>query len=120
VSKEAKAGILLKKWINIFKLSHWNIVLEFKSEKEDKEMKKDIAYALIDAPNLVAIIRINKALPEEDIELAIVHELLHVLIMERFLPIIILIDNETASVFGACDEQIVRILTKAFEEVMKK
>jgi len=105
----------LKKWQKIFNLSHWKIKVRVVSENDNPEMEGMNGYVELHALDKEADVFVN--VTEEDPEPIVVHELLHVLLMDNFRTFINSIgtDGDSYDLFEYCGETLVRDLSKAFD-----
>lgn len=118
-----KIGVLLARWQRRLGLNHWTIYVQYASEEEDEEIIGNYAYVEIDVKNLLAIIRLNKEkvsnFNEKQLEETILHELLHVLLRERYAIFVVVFGKKAEDILFVSDEQVVNLLVRAFKEVTK-
>ena len=110
-----KAQKALKKWQKIFNLSHWKIKVRVVSEKDNPEMGGMNGYVELRTLDKEADIFLNVDL--EDKEPTVIHELLHVLLIDNFRTFINSIgtDGDSYDLFEYCGETFVRDLSKSFD-----
>jgi len=109
-----KATQALKKWQKIFNLSHWEIKVEVVSENDNSEMVGMSGYVELRTLDKEADIFVN--VDEDDKEPIVIHELLHVLLMDNFKTFINSIgtDGSEYGLFEYCGEMLIRDLSKSF------
>jgi len=105
----------LKKWQKIFNLSHWKIKIQVVSEDENEQLVGMEGYVELHALDKEADVFVNSN--TDDIEPIVIHELLHVLVLDNFRTFINSIgtDGDSYDLFEYCGETLVRDLSKAFD-----
>jgi len=104
----------LKKWQKIFNLSHWKIKIQVVSEDENEQLVGMEGYVELHALDKEADVFVNSN--TDDIEPIVIHELLHVLVLDNFRTFINSIgtDGDSYDLFEYCGETLVRELSKSF------
>ena len=110
-----KTDDLIKKWVKKLGLELWTITCDYCDSHrfiEIEDSKNALAFCHVNWPYLTATIRFNKDHlndePEENIELIVIHELMHIIINEMR-------DDEPGNIDH--EERVATILSKAFLRV---
>ena len=101
----------LKKWQKIFNLCNWEISVEECSAEDNEELEDNLGYVEILFLDNKARIFINKeALDKEEV---VIHEMLHIVVINKMSNLRALLDEGMAlDLWEACDEALTRALTK--------